>query len=99
MPKWIAGAAVALLATVGCHTMRFDVSTAPSGSVVEERKSFWLGGLVPTLRVDMRAKCPYGVAQITEETTFTDGFFEFITLGIWSPRSTYYSCRTAPLEG
>lgn len=91
--------ALALLAAGGCHTMRFEVAKEAGGPVVEERKSFYLGGLLPTLRVDMRERCPYGVAQITERTTFTDGLLEFITLSIWSPRTTTYTCRAAPLEG
>lgn len=86
----------ALLAVGGCHTMRFEVANAPSGSVVEERKSYFLWGLAPTNRVDMREKCPHGVASITEETTFVDGLCEFVTLGIWSPRSSYYTCRLPP---
>jgi hypothetical protein len=46
------------LAVGGCHTMRFELIDAPSGPVVQERKSFFLWGLAPTLRVDMRTKYP-----------------------------------------
>ena len=73
--------------------------TGRAGAWLEERKSFYLWGLAPTRRVDVHEKCPYGVAQITEETTFGDGVFNLITLGIWAPRSTYYVCRPAPAEG
>jgi hypothetical protein len=91
--------AVLLAGNAGCHTMRFDVAKAPGLPVVTERQSFYLWGLTPTVRIDMRARCPHGVAQLTEETTFLNGVFEFLTLGIWSPRTMYYSCRSAPLEG
>ena len=79
----------------GCHTLRFDVAPGPRGSVVKERKSFFFWGLAPTKRVDMGEKCPTGVATITEETNFVDGLCDLVTLGIWTPRSTYYSCRSA----
>jgi len=79
----------------GCHTLRFNVADVPPGSVLKERKSFFFWGLAPTKRVDMREKCPTGVATITEETNFVDGLCDLVTLGIWTPRSTYYSCRPA----
>lgn len=87
--------AVAVVVLGGCHTMRFNVADAPAGPVVKERKSFFFWGLAPTKRVDMREKCPSGVATIIEQTNFVDGLCDFVTLGIWAPRSTYYSCRTA----
>lgn len=87
---------IAFLALPGCHTMRFNIADAPAGEVVTEHKSFFLWGLAPTKRVDVREKCPYGVASITEETNFLDGLGNLFTLGIWSPRSTYYTCRPVP---
>ena len=81
-----------LVATSGCHTMRFEVSDEPYSDVVYDRKSFFLWGLVPTREVDVSLHCPAGVAAIREETSFSDGFFDFITLGIWEPRSSWYYC-------
>lgn len=46
--------------------------------------------------MDVREKCPYGVARIKEQTTFEDGLADFFTLGIWSPRTTWYTCLAAP---
>ena len=60
--------------------------------VVYERKSFFLGGLAPTRKVDVGAHCPDGVVYIREQTTFVDGLFNVITLGIWTPRSSWYHC-------
>jgi len=76
----------------GCHTMRFEVADEPHGRVVYDRKSFFLWGLAPTREVDVSAYCPAGVAAIREETRFSDGFFGFVTLGIWQPRSSWYYC-------
>lgn len=80
--------------------MQIQVADVPPDRVqtVEKRNSFFFWGLVPTRRVDGRATCPAGVARIAEDTTFGDGFFNLITLGIWAPRSVIYTCRL-PEEG
>lgn len=80
------------LVTIGCHTMRFEVSRGPQGEVVYDRKSFFLWGLVPTKEVDVSRYCPAGVTAIREETRFSDGLLSAITLGIWEPRSSWYYC-------
>ena len=79
--------------SLGCHTMRFELSPAPYERVVYERKSFFFWGLAPTKRVDAADRCPGGVAAIRERTTFTDGLLGALTLGIWQPRSSWYYCR------
>jgi len=76
-----------------CHTMRFELSDEPAGTVRTERKSYFLWGLAPTREIDVLGKCPAGVAAIRERTTFLDGLIGLPTLGIWSPRSTTYYCR------
>lgn len=81
-----------------CHTMRFTVDTSEVANVVEERKSFWFWGLTPARTVDVSQHCPQGAVAVKEETTFVDGLFGLITLGIWSPRSSWYYCG-APHEG
>jgi Bor protein len=78
--------------TTACHTMRFDVGSGPVSEVVYERKSFFLGGIGPTRKVDVRVHCPNGAVAIREQTTFVDGLFNLITLGIWAPRSSWYYC-------
>jgi hypothetical protein len=89
--KWIAWAVLALAAS-GCHTMRFDVGTGRVSEVVYERKSFYLGGLAPTRKVDVSVHCPNGAVAIKEQTTFVDGLLSVITLSIWTPRSSWYYC-------
>lgn len=92
-------AGTAVLASAGCHTMHFELRDEPNADVVYERKHFYFWGLTPTIEVDMRKHCPNGVIAVREETTFVDGLCELPTLGIWSPRSSWYYCRPAPEEG
>jgi hypothetical protein len=85
---------VALVVTLGCHTMRFELApNETAGNVVYERKSFFLWGLTPEQKVDGLSRCPNGVAAIRECTTFTDGLLSLPTLGIWTPVSSWYYCR------
>jgi hypothetical protein len=85
------------LTLCGCHTIRFDVTHEPvSGAPIEDRKAFYWWGTYPELRIDMRTICPNGVKRIEEMTTFTDGVFNAITLGIYTPRTSLYWCREAP---
>lgn len=81
-----------LLPTLGCHTMRFEVGDGRVSEVVYDRKSFYLFGLTPTRRVDVSQHCPHGAVAIREEITFLDGLFANLTLGIWTPRSSWYYC-------
>lgn len=81
------------LAVTGCNTMRFEVGeTAEVEPSHVERKAFFLWGLTPTRRVDLRAHCPAGVAAIREETNVADGLLSLITIGIYSPRTSEYYC-------
>jgi hypothetical protein len=89
--KWIAAGVLALAAS-GCHTMRFDVGTGPVSEVVYERKSFYLGGLAPTVKIDVLEHCPNGAVAIREQRTFVDGLLALVTLSIWTPRSSWYYC-------
>ena len=89
--------AFVLLLGAGCHTMRFEVVDQPHDKVVYDRKAFFFWGLTPTQEVDVRRQCPGGVVAIKEATTFSDGLFGFFTLGIYSPRSSWYYCYR--LEG
>ena len=51
-------------------------------------------GLAPTVKVDVRRHCPHGVVAVREEITFLDGLFANLTLGIWTPRSSWYYCAS-----
>lgn len=77
---------------LGCHSMRFEVGDGQVGEVVSDRKAFFIGGLAPTRNVDVANFCPNGAIAIEEETTFVDGLLSFITLSIYTPRSSTYYC-------
>jgi hypothetical protein len=36
--------------------------------------------------------CPHGVVSVREKTSVTDGLLDLLTLGIYSPRSSWYHC-------
>jgi hypothetical protein len=84
--------AVASVLLSACHTMHFEVADGPEGKVVYDRKTFWLAGLVNTQHVDVSQFCPNGAVAVSEETTFVDGLLGFVTLSIYTPRSSYYHC-------
>ncbi len=85
---------IVFLAVAGCNTMRFEVGGTPKVEPSHvERKAFFLWGLTPTRRVDLRDHCPAGVAAIREEQNFVDGLLNVITLGIYAPRTSEYYCR------
>ena len=81
-----------LFVTAGCHTMRFDISNKPIDYEVHDRKAYFIGGLVPTRKIDLSTHCPDGTVAIEENTTFLDGFLGVITLSIYTPRSSTYYC-------
>jgi hypothetical protein len=94
MHRAVLGIAIAclMLGITACHTMRFEVGSGPVSETVYQRKSFFVGGLFPTREVDVSKHCPNGAVAIREETRFVDGLFNVITLGIWTPRSSWYYC-------
>jgi hypothetical protein len=95
----VLGALVAL-ALSGCHTMRFEIVNAPHAKVVRHQKTFLFAGLLPRQRrVDVSHFCPHGVSQVREQTTSDDALIGAFTLGIWTPRSSWYYCLPGPGEG
>ena len=79
----------------GRHTMRFDLVPEPPGAVFTERTSYFLWALVPTRKIDVLEKCPYGAVAIVDGSE-AGGVGVVPTLGLWSRRSTTYYCRRAP---
>jgi len=79
----------------GRHTIRFELAQEPPGPVVTDRKSFFFWGLVPTVKVDVRDKCPNGAVAIVDGSD-AGGTPWIPTLGLWSRRATTYYCRQPP---
>lgn len=103
----VAAALALSLASSACHTMRFELTDAepadgtdagepPASASVYHRRSFFAWGLAPTMEVDVAKYCPHGALAIREQTTFVDGLCAAVTLGIWEPRSSWYTCRAGP---
>jgi hypothetical protein len=85
--------AALVLTLAGCNTMFFDISDFPQEEEeIKENRSYFFWGLTPNMRIDVREKCPYGAAAISEEKTFDNGLAYVLTLGIWAPRQTTYYC-------
>jgi hypothetical protein len=84
--------ATATLFLGGCNTMFFEISDFPQEDGIKENRSFFFWGLTPDMKIDVREKCPYGAAAISEEKTFDNGLAYLLTLGIWAPRNTTYYC-------
>jgi len=80
------------LSISACHSMKFKIADGQVGNVVKDRKSFFLFGIVPTENVDLALYCPNGTIAVAESTSFLDGFLGFVTLGIYTPRSSTYYC-------
>ena len=88
--------ATVLVLSSACHTMHFDVGSGPVSEVVYDRKAYFVAGLFPTRTVDVAEHCPHGAVAIREETSFSDGLFNVITLSIYTPRSSWYHCAEEP---
>jgi len=84
---------------VACHGIRFEVSHTAAQPAIEDRKTFLFWSLYPTQVIDVRAICPDGASQIVEETRFSDVMLALVTLGIYTPRTSWYYCRIPPSRG
>ena len=97
MKRWRRLALALSLCGVGaCHGIRFEVSHTAAEPPIEDRKTFLFWTLYPTQVIDVQTICPHGVTQIVEETRFTDVMLALVTLGIYTPRTSWYYCRVAP---
>ena len=83
------------LTSAGCHTLHFWVGDAAPERVEYDWQSFFFWGLTPEKTVDVREHCPNGAVAIREEKTFFDVMLGIVTLGIWTPRSSWYHCAPA----
>jgi Bor protein len=91
-----ASALAGCFAPQGRHTMRFELVQEMPGAVVAETKSYFFWGLVPTVKVDVSKKCPYGAVAIVDGSDTGGLSMALPTLGLWSRRSTTYYCRQPP---
>lgn len=88
---------VGLLGVSACSTVTIHpgsdlkLATAPTH---EERKNFFLWGLVGEHRVDVQQVCgQQSVEQMQSQATFVDGLLGAVTLGIYAPHSVKVWCE------
>lgn len=90
-----------LLATVlvitGCATQTFQINqavTASSAPTKEEEQSFFVRGVGQTQTMNAANICGDASKVIKVEASYTalDGFFEFLTIGIYAPRVARVYC-------
>lgn len=85
---------LALTVLGGCHRVAYQ-SRLPAGGKVHERQlNYWVFGIVGEHEVDLDEVCPDGVAAYRSEAT-AFGLWNFLTLGIFTPRTLYIECTGA----
>lgn len=84
--------AAAAVSLSGCVTARYYTDSQPGGAHHEEGADFFLWGLVGEKEVNLDAICPQGVSRWYNQATFLNGFLQFITLGIYAPRTIVVEC-------
>ncbi len=95
---------VVATSTSGCYKATFieDASTLERRPTHEEWTDHYLFGMIGTDEYDLGQWCPNGVAIVRRGGSFATGVVTLATLGIYSPRKVYVTCRgprvTAALE-
>lgn len=91
----------ALIPAAGCYHATVSTGIPPVAAPVKEWKHSWLGGLVPTSRVDARSICGEGgVARVETRLSFVNMLVGSLTFGIYTPMEVAVTCglviRPAP---
>ena len=96
--RYMAVSVLSCALMAGCAT----VTATPNGQAklastpqFEQTQSFFFWGLTPERNtIDVAQVCQgAGVRQLQTQSTFEDGLFSFITLGIYSPRTARVWCE------
>jgi hypothetical protein len=70
-----------------------ETSPAQSGTI-RLSHGYFLFGLYPrNVELSETELCPGGIAAVDQYTSFRDGLFEQLTLGVYSPRTVEVRCR------
>ena len=86
----------ALLLT-GCYNIGFVTEGAPFAEKGRSLNNpFFLWGLVGENNFDARKVCPNGVAKMDMYKSAGDGLIQFLTLGLYSPRTVDIWCISGP---
>lgn len=95
---FMAAAVLSSVLMAGCATVTATPEGQPklaSTPQFEQTQSFFFWGLTPERNtVDVAEVCAgSGVRQIQTQSTFEDGLFSVVTLGIYSPRTSRVWCE------
>lgn len=93
-PLRLALVLVALTLLGACHRVAYQSRLPRGGEVKEQQLNYWFWGLSGKHEVDLDALCPAGVASYRSEAT-AFGLWNFLTLGIFTPRTLYVECTGA----
>jgi hypothetical protein len=88
----LALASLLLLTAAACHVVRYDTGRPASQRVVAIPVNFFVWGLIGDHVVDLDAACPEGAARWQNRATPVNALIDFVTLGIWSPRTVTIEC-------
>lgn len=94
LPLRVAAVLLPLLLTTGCHRVAYQSRLPRGGKVHEQQLTYWFWGLSGRHDVDLDALCPEGVAAFRTEATAL-GLWDFLTLGIYTPRTLVVECTHA----
>lgn len=87
-------AAAALFVLGGCHRVAFQTRLPTGGRIQERQLAYWWWGTVGKHDVDLDELCPEGVAAFhVDDSAF--GLWNFVTLGIYVPRTLVVECTGA----
>ena len=91
------GAMAMAVLMAGCATVTLTqqgkrkLSSHPN---YQKQQTFFLWGLVGEQYIDVRNVCgAAGVTQLQTQNTFVDGVLQFLTLGIYAPRTAKIWCN------
>lgn len=77
----------------GCHTLYIQVAEGVPTHAVRDKQQYFLWGLTPQKEIDVGERCPGStMVAIREDTTADDVLGAVVTLGVWTPRTTWYYC-------
>jgi hypothetical protein len=106
-PRFLAGRATTIAVTVaacagasGCFTSIVK-SGAPAAAAPIEYDEKWHSGLIYGIvelsgPYDLSRICPNGWAEIKTETSFVNGFVQWVTFNIYNPQAVTVRCASGP---
>ncbi len=88
---------LAIMILNGCAAQTFNINGS-DGEVPTDQKSqhFFIQGIAQEKITDAAAICggANNIIKVESQLTFINGFLDFITLGIYTPRDAKVYCKT-----